>query len=1217
MIKKVRYRRKNYSAEPSGLTASYFTIRKLVLGMAALGILGTLGKRIATIGIAAAILVWPGLVQAQDSRGTILGRVTDNTAGVTPGVEIQLSNAATGVTLRTTSNEVGGFRFPYLVSGSYTIVADKPGFKQFIREGIQVQVADSVEVNVILSIGDITEKIEVTGEAPPLATADASLGTVINRESITELPIRDGSPAELALLSSGVVNTQSLRQRKAYTTLAISEISSNGNGSLGNQFTLDGIPNYASDRIAFSPPTTAVQEFKVQTATYDAGTGFTMGATINMVTLGGSNALHGEAHEWFRNKSLDANSFFNNMAGRKKDNYKDNRFGASLGGPIVIPKLYNGKNKSFFFFAYEGNPNSVPSEGTVTTVPTAKERTGDLSDLLQFGSAYQIYNPHTISFDGTRYLRQPYAGNIIPASSLDPVSKNIIAKYYPLPNQDPQNPVGFRRNFRSPRPLNANEYNTYTSRLDHNFSDRDRMFGRFSMDRWHSDGGDQYGNIATGSVTERMNRVAAIDNVFVISSNKVLDVRYGYTRVLFPITQRSTGKVDLASLGFSPEFTGLMVKDRAAFPTMAIDGGKYGGFGNGTDRRIYNDTHSFSGTFSWTRSSHNMRFGADYRVERLNGGVQTRDNSPRVNFNNMWTKGPNDTSVGQPIGGGLASFMLGLPDTTGFMLVSANFALQSIRNGFFFQDDWKINRKLSVNLGLRYELDNPMTERYNRFINGFDPSAQLSITSAVEANYANNPLAGLPSKLNIRGGDLYAGGVNSRGAWSRDMSNIMPRLGLAYQLNDKTVLRAGFGMYYDTIGVNLVTPSWNNNQLRFSQNGFTGTTYVIPSIDNGQHFIASLGNPFPNGLRQPVGSSLGVNADLGNSLPLVWENAQNPFARRFSLGIQRQLPGKLVLDVSYVGSRGGRLYSNGEVNTIGDASHFSTTGRRDNAAIDFMDGQVTSPFIVNGTSLLAGKSLGGNTLSRSQLLMTYPAYAGGGGDTFKGKSWYDSLQVSMDRRFSNGLILDGTLTWQKSQAQQWQKQGFRSEYERVIDGSDPGKRFTLNGVYELPFGRGRHWGSQSNRLMNAALGGWQVGSILRMQGGMPAYVANMLLLPGKTMRDAVLPKSQRTWQQWFNYAPFDMNPDNQLAWNVQTLSSYYGFLRGPGYVLVDANLSKNFAIRERMKLQFRAEAFNAFNHMNFGGDTAPTIDTWGTDAGSVASQNGYPRNVQLALRLTF
>ena len=185
MIQKVRYRRKNYSAEPSGLTASYFTIRKLVLGMAALGILGTLGKRIATIGIAAAILVWPGLVQAQDSRGTILGRVTDNTAGVTPGVEIQLSNAATGVTLRTTSNEVGGFRFPYLVSGSYTIVADKPGFKQFIREGIQVQVADSVEVNVILSIGDITEKIEVTGEAPPLATADASLGTVINRESIT------------------------------------------------------------------------------------------------------------------------------------------------------------------------------------------------------------------------------------------------------------------------------------------------------------------------------------------------------------------------------------------------------------------------------------------------------------------------------------------------------------------------------------------------------------------------------------------------------------------------------------------------------------------------------------------------------------------------------------------------------------------------------------------------------------------------------------------------------------------------------------------------------------------------------------------------------------------------------------------------------------------------------------------------------------------------
>ena len=286
-----------------------------------------------------------------------------------------------------------------------------------------------------------------------------------------------------------MVNTQSLRQRKAYTTLAISEISSSGAGSLGNQFTIDGIPNYASDRIAFSPPTTAVQEFKVQTATYDASTGFTMGATINMSTLGGTNTVHGEAHEWFRNKSLDANSFFNNLNDRAKDNYKDNRFGASAGGPIILPKLYNGKNKSFWFFAYEGNPNQVPSEGTVTTVPTAKERTGDFSELLQFGSAYQIYDPHSIRFDGTHYVRTPFPGNIIPTAALDPVAKNIVDKFYPLSNQDPQNPTGFRGNFRSPRPLNANQYNTYTSRVDHNFSDSRRLFGRFSMDRWHNEGG--------------------------------------------------------------------------------------------------------------------------------------------------------------------------------------------------------------------------------------------------------------------------------------------------------------------------------------------------------------------------------------------------------------------------------------------------------------------------------------------------------------------------------------------------------------------------------------------------------------------------------------------------------------------------------------------------------------------------------------------------------
>ncbi len=1162
-------------------------------------------------------------LQAQDTRGNIQGRVLDSANAVIPGAEIRATLTARGISVLVATNEEGNYRIPYLYPGIYRITASKTGFKSFVRDGIELRVADTLNIDIMLQVGEVSEKIEVTDEAPPLATTDASLGTVVSRANITELPIRDGSPAELALLSPGLVNTQSLRQRKAYTTLAISEISSNGTGSLGNQFTIDGIPNYASDRIAFSPPTTAVQEFKVQTATYDASSGFTMGATINMATLGGNNALHGEAHEWFRNKSLDANSFFNNLNGRKKDNYRDNRFGASAGGPIVIPGVYHGKNKSFWFFAYEGNPNSVPAEGTVTTVPTVKERAGDFSDLLQFGPSYQIYDPLTTHFDGTHYVRDPFPGNIIPANRIDPVAKNIMDKYYPLPNQDPQNPVGFRMNFRSPNPLNANEYNTYTGRVDHNFTDRHRLFGRFSLDRWHTEGGDQYGNIVTGSITERKNRIVALDDVLVLSPTKVLDLRYGFTRVAFPITQRSTGNVAdiLPALGFSSDFTNLMSKESMAFPTMAIDSGRYGGFGNGTDRRIFNDTHSLSGTLTWMKRSHSLRFGAEYRVERLNGGVQTRDNSPRINFNNMWTKGPYDTSVGQPIGGGLSSFLLGIPDNTGFMMASGSFALQSIREGFFVQDDWKVSSKLTLNLGLRYELDNPMTERYNRFIKGFDPTAQLAITSAVEANYAANPIPGLPTQLNIRGGDIYAGGPNGRGAWDLDPTNIMPRLGLAYQINSKTVLRAGFGKYYDTIGVNLVTPSWNNNQLRFSQNGFSGTTYVIPSVDNGQHFIASLANPFPNGLAQPIGNVKGANTDVGNALPLVWVDPKNPYTSRLSVGLQRQLPGNFVLDISYVRGRGGHLYSNGLVNVIPDIKYLSTTGVRDQAVIDFMDGQVPSPFIVNGTSLLGGTGLGGETVPRNQLLLTYPAYTSAGGDTFKGKSWYDALQVSLERRMSKGLTVDGTFTWQKNLAQQWDHQwdgqAFQAENEKVIDGSDPGKRFTLNGIYELPFGSGRLWGTHWRGLVNGLLGGWQFGSILRMQGGMPSYIGNMLLLPGHTMREAQLPKNQRTWQQWYNFAPFDMDPDRQLAWNYRTLSSYYGFLRGPGYILLDTNLTKTFTIKEGIRLQFRAEAFNATNHTNFGGEAAPSIDTWGADAGSVPAQNGYPRNVQLALRLTF
>ena len=446
-------------------------------------------------------------------------------------------------------------------------------------------------------------------------------------------------------------------------------------------------------------------------------------------------------------------------------------------------------------------------------------------------------------------------------------------------------------------------------------------------------------------------------------------------------------------------------------------------------------------------------------------------------------------------------------------------------------------------------------------------------------------------------------------------------MGLAYQINSKTVFRAGVGAYYDTIGVDLLTPSWNNNLLRLSQNGFSGTTYVIPSVDNGQHFIASLGNPFPNGLNQPIGNVKGVNMDVGNALPLVYVNAKDPHVWRFSAGLQRQLPGNFVLDVSYIGSRGVNIYSNGDVNVIPDTSYLSRTGTYDAAVSDFMYGQVPSPFIVNGKSLLQGTSLGGDTLSRYQLLLTYPQYTGVGGDTFKGSSWYNSMQVFIERRFSKGLTLDGTFTWQKNILQQWDSQAtdvtFRAPYEKVIDSSDPEKRFTLNGIYELPFGRGRHWGTQWHGMVNGVLGGWQIGSVLRMQGGMPAYVGNMLLLPGHTMREAMLPKSKRTWQQWFSLAPFDTNPADQLDWNYRTLSSYYDFLRGPGFILLDGNLNKTFAIKERAKLQFRAEAFNALNHTNFGGDTSPSFDPWNPDSVGVASQNGYPRNVQVALRLTF
>jgi hypothetical protein len=827
--------------------------------------------------------------------------------------------------------------------------------------------------------------------------------------------------------------------------------------------------------------------------------------------------------------------------------------------------------------------------------------------LLALGPQYQIYDPKSITFDGTHFNRTPFRNNIIPADRFDPAAKQLLT-FWPAPNVPAATPDG-QSNYFFNNPDTGDWYHTTTIRVDHAFSAKHRIFGHVTWDYWRDVKDNFFFNQSTGLETDRTSQLVGIDDVYMFSSNVVLNVRGGLLRQPSTRGPRVTG-IDYSTLGFVPELPNLIPEQPLAFPVISLSG-KYRGFGIPTYFVNDNSSESLTGMLSWQKGKHSLRFGAEFRSVRQFVRDEANGHSPSMSFSQRFTNGPNELGAGQPIGGELAAFLLGVP-SSGSMTIPAGFNIRSDWYGFFLHDDWKVSPRLTLNLGLRYELEIPMTERDNKVVIGFDRTTPLDIEAAAQAAYAQNPIPELPvSQFVVRGGYQYATPSN-RGAWKLDPHNIMPRFGLAYRIDDKTVLRGGFGLYFDQLGVG------RNNFL--SQPGFKRTTGVIPTNDFGQNYLASLSNPFPGGsLLQPVGSSLGVNLDAGNALNYVgYLNARNPYNMQWSFGFQRELPGGFVLDTSYVGSKGVALPV--DLATLGTninaipRQYLSTLPTRDQANLDYLLQPVANPF----AGLLPGTDMDGAEVPRMSLLVPYPQYQSIPAINFGGMSWFHSWQTRVERRMRGGFTFVTNYTWSKNMKANSYLNPTDTRPEHVIPfEADPGQVFTLGGVYELPFGRGRRWGSAWHGVVNHVLGGWQLGSVFKAQQGIPTPVADAVLLPGKTMYDAILPKDQRTWDGgWFDFSAFDTNFDIQPDFNhIRTLSSAFNYLRGPGYWVLDTSLNKKFAITERVVLQFRAEAYNVANHVNLGqylyiGPSDPANN-------QIPYLNGQPRVIQLGFRLSF
>jgi hypothetical protein len=1146
-----------------------------------------------------------GILSAQDSRGRVNGRVTDPSGGVLPNVEVTLTNIETGVKVTGQTNGAGTYDIPFIQPGIYDLAAAAPGFKSFARKRIQVRVGETLPIDIGMEVGQITESVTVTSEVSQLESSTASVGRVVDSKRILDLPLPGGNALSLARLAPGVVNLATPNHPSLGPAVEVmSNISVNGVRSGNTEFTVDGTPAMWGTNAAFAPPTDLVAEFKVQTAAYDASIGRSPGGNINVVLRTGTNQLHATLSWFHNNQHLQALDIFQKQAlynpatgpvtpakiASVSPRNILNRVGATVSGPVILPKLYDGRNKTFWIFSFEELTRPGVERGnSFFTVPTLQQRQGDFSALLNLGANYQIYDPKTtVPAAGGLFTRQPIAGNIIPQSRLDKTALALL-QYWPDPNlAGTSNGLNNYQRF----PTSYNEYRTYTGKVDHNFNEKHRLFGRYSQ--WYQlfSSGQTFDNTANGTNRYRYNYGGVLDDVYVISPTLVNNARLGLTRFeqsAYPLTVG----FDLTAAGFSPSLAAAIDPQAYTLPSLNIAG--YTAIGSNITRTFSNYLTA-SDSVSWTKGNHMLRFGAEFRVYREHN-KSFSNGVPSESFASTYTGGPNSNSPASPIGQGLASYLLGIP-TGGQINVNDSYADQSKTTAFYVQDDWRVTSKLTVNIGLRYDFDSPMTERYNRSVRSFDFNSANPIAAQAISAYAKNPLPELPaSQFKVNGGLTFAGANGQpRDLWSTSKTNFAPRIGLAWSPLKNTVLRAGYGIFFVPLGA---------DRTSANQTGYTLITSLTPSLDNGQSYVASLSNPFPNGWPAPPGNSLGLSTFLGRNVSFFKTDAVNPYMQRWSFSIQQQLPKLVTVDITYLGNRGTRLAANNEYDAIPNSA-LSKSLSRDVATINLLNATFPNPFYP-----LPGSNIAGTTVSRGQLLRPYPEFTSITGSEPQGYSWYHSLQATAQRRFRQGYTFQGNYTYSKMMEATGYLNGSDSMPEKVISDLDRTHRLSLSGIYELPLGKGKQYLASVHPALQQVVGGWQIQLTAQMNSGSPLAFGNVQLLQDIT---AVPLSSGQTLDRWFNTDAFNRDSTQQLASNLRSVSSRFTGVRAPGVQVWDISGVKNFSIREKWRVQFRAELLNAMNHSNLNPpNTAPTSTLFG----SITSTPGYPRFLHLGLKITY
>jgi hypothetical protein len=1143
--------------------------------------------------------------EALAQQAQLTGRITDNSDAVVAGAVVKITNLDTGITQQTETNSDGLFTVPFLPPGNYRVTIEARGFKTATRDGLKLNVDQVARTDFALEPGALTETVQVTSDTPLLQTETTSLSQVVEGRAVNEMPLNGRNVLNLVALVPGVVPQGSSSGNPMGNQAGGGTTNPNGwgnyqiGGGMANQSAtfLDGSPlnvSYVNSTVLV-PTQDAIQEFRVATNAVSAEFGRFAGGVVNLTSRGGTNQFHGAAYEYLRNRSLNANNFFNNRSGLPRPPLVQNQYGANISGPVR-------KEKTFFFFSYEGFKyrQGIP---VLTTVPTAAMRNGDFSAA----GLSRIYDPLTVcgrynnpacatdASGNPIYVRQPFADNKIPANRID-ATANILKNFWAPPNLP-----GFVNNFATNSRVGGDQYQI-NARADHNISERQRLFGRYT--RWigNTIPNDPFQNKTAGVSAYYRAQQVVIGDTYTFSNSTVGDFRVSYLRFPFGFTPPSTG-ADLAQFG--PAFAALQNQVTfRQFPAPVVTG-LFGFGGIGTTVRNVNNVYSFSGNVTRTANRHTLKFGGELRNIQWNYG-QTNTASGSFSFDNRFTA-QNPLAPGAT-GYPFASFLLGFAASGSATEINLVGQRQRYR-ALYFADTFQATTKLTLNYGVRWDYPGEFFEARDR--------ATVLLPDAPDALSQKTGLQ-LKGQLALVNSETY----KERTIHPNKKNLFAPRAGLALRWNDKTVARLGYGLSYLPSDVAFLNAPW------FSSIN-SALTAMVATVDGGITPANTLSNPFPTGVLQPAGRNPGFLSTLeGFSPSSPIADVPYPYTQQWNFNIERELAGGVMVEAGYGGSKGTHL-------PIALTAQLNQLPNDKNALGSALLAQAPNPFFGHlPTSSLLGRA----TISQGQLLRPFPQYQSLTNTAATvGNSTYHSLQTKFEKRFKAGGALLVAYTWAKllsdtdtltpwleptqtaGGVQNWHD----LRAEKSLASYDVAHRAVISYVLDLPFGKGKKFLSGVTGVADKLVSGWGLNGITTFQSGFPLFFSALPTTLSTTFgagaprpvyvagcNKEVSGRPQDRLGRWFNTACF--TAPNTFGFGTESRTD--PDLRGHGVNNYDISLSKTTAITEQARVQFRAEFFNIFNRTQF---STPGLQQGNPTFGVVTAVRNQPRLVQFALRLQF